>query len=664
MRLKLSIIFGLIFFIAGLLTLTHYNINWDATNHLPRGQAYLHYFLTGKKDYSDRPAWKKYWQNPDYLFVHSDIPKSEVTNRSIYEQDGTTFNDLINSDGYGHPPVSDILSSFFNVVLFQKLKLINDVDSYRIYGVLLSSLLVGLVYFWSSKIYGKLAGVISVLSLSLYPLFWAQSHFNTEKDIPETVFIGFFLFSFWKAVTTKKIIWIIFAAIVFGLGLGTKLNILFSIFVILPWFLIFFGRKIFERKNIGFIIFLGIIPIVGVLVLVTSWPYMWADPITGLTKMFTFYKDIGSSNVTPSLLPFGPINTFAIQTVVFATPPLILILAFFGIFNLKNKTSLLFLLWFIVPILRVSLPGTNIYGGVRQIMEYIPAMAILAGAGATFLFRKVKKMKFLFVILTFIILLLPLIKLHPNEEFYFNFLIGGLSGAKAKNYPSWAENYGSAYRQAVSWIDKNAPTGSEVVLPYELMPNIPSFFMRGDITFSNTLRSGYLRKGEYAIGLITEGVDDRSYYDAYLNRFLNPVYEAKVNGVDIIKVWKNDDQHLKNPLRDKLSTNVSYKVTDLGILVDIGRVEKVSRLEIDYKDGLCPRLKEGVIQLSVDNKEWLRLPGDLPDDWRISLIGEQPKGGKFVEPFVGQNARYISLTLTPADTCLKRVQNVRVYYFQ
>ncbi len=676
---KIAIIIGSIFFILGLITLPHYNINWDATNHLTRGQAYLHYFLTGKIDYSDLAPWKKYWQKPSSLFFDPDIPKSEVSQRSVYQQDGTPYYDLVIKDGYGHPPLSDILSSFFNVVLFQKLRILNDIDSYRVYGLLLASSLVALVYFWTAKKYGGFAGVVSALSLSLYPLFLAHSHFNTEKDIPEVVYISFFLFSFWKGIISKSWRWIIVSAIFFGLGLGTKLNILFSVFVVLPWVAYLFITKYFRRKDFWFIASIFLIPIVGVLILVISWPYLWADPVSGLVRMLTFYKEIGTASEAPKLLPIGPINTYAIQTVLFTTPIPTLFLSFVGIFfavkNLKrekDKSGVLFIFWLLVPIIRVSLPGTNIYGGVRQIMEFIPAMAILAGIGAYSLRNQIlkkvslgkKAISIFIIILFFLPISITLYKMHPSEEFYFNFLIGGLNGAEVRNFPSWAENYGSPYRQAVTWIDNNAPLESKVVLAYELMPNIPSLFFRSDINFFNTQRSGYLRNGEYAITLVSQRVSSRSYYDMYLEKFLNPVFKSSVDGVDIIRVWKNDQEHLKGPWKEELEAHAAYKVTNLGITIDIGQTREISRLEIDYVDGDCSRMTYGLVQISEDYKNWIRLPGDLPEDWRISSMGEQPKNGKFIEPFVGQSARYIDLTLTPKNTCLKRVKNVRVYYFE
>ncbi len=671
---KLAFCFGLIFFVATVATLPHYNTNYDAVNHLSRGQAYLHYLLTGKKDFSDLPPFKPYWQKPESLLVSSDTPKSEIVFRSVYQHDSTTYDYFIQNDGDGHPPLSDILSSVFNMILFQKLHFINDIDSYRIYGVLLASFLVGLVYWWSSRVYGRFAGIISVLSLSLYPLFWAHSHFNTEKDIPETVYFSFFIFSFWKAITAKSFKWMFISSVFFGLGLATKFNIIFSLPIVFLW-LFTYLLSYSSKKNFQMLISTLMIPIVGIVIFVVSWPYMWQDPVAGIAKVFHFYKSIGVAKLNPQLLPFFGVNTYAAQTVLFTTPLIILFFVFLGIigaksktYSDKNKTTLLFILWFLVPILRVSLPGSNIYGGVRQIMEYIPAMAILAGMGASFLLNRLRiydiRFKAIFCIFTFAVLFSTLWRLHPYEEVYFNSLIGGLSGAKARDFPYWGETYGSPYRKAVEWIDSNALQGSKVVFAYELMPNIPRIFLRTDLLFSNTLRSGYLKDGEYAITLTSKGVDVRSYYDMYLETFLEPVYRATVDGVDILKVWKNDKAYLKVHLKENVEQKVDIKTSNTGILVNLQKSRKLSRLEIEYLDKNCKRLSNGIVSISQDGNTWVRLPGNLPDDWRISFMGEQPSKGKFIEPFVGQEAKFIRLDLSPKDTCLVNIKNARVYYFE
>lgn len=666
---KIAIFLGLIFFVFGVLTLPKYGINWDTINHLPRGQAYLNYFLTGKKDYSNLPKWEEHYQDTDSLLIKTN---KKVPRRSFYQADATTFNWFMQYDGRGHPPVSDVLSSFFNLLLFQKLGIINDIDAYRVYGIFLAASLVGLVYYWSSSIYGKFAGLIATLSLSLYPLFWSESHFNNEKDIPETVFWSFMLFFFWKGLVDKRKIWIFLSSIFFGLALGTKFNILFSLFVIIPWIAIYLiSNGIKDHKKLLPVIFL--VPIVALVIFMFSWPYLWADPISRVYEVLRFYKTIGLTEaINPNFIgPFN-VNLYPVRWIIYTTPIWTLVLFVFGVLTAfkkvkteKHKTALLFLLWFLVTVVRVSLPHANTYGGVRQIMEYIPAMALLAGLGGDYLRQKIEFItnrltSYVIIFGLFLSIVIRIVAIHPNENVFFNDLIGGLSGASLKKIPSWGNTFGASYRQGVSWINKNVENEAKLVLVNELLPNIPRIFLRPDIKFHNSARSGYLMNGEYAITLTYDGTADRSYYDSYLETYLSPVYEVKVDEVPILKVWKNDKEHLKKPITEKKIESATFKRTDSGVIFDLGKKAKMWRLEINYSEDNCTPLTSGYVRTSIDGKKWKDLPGVLPNYWKVSALGIQPNNGRFIEPFVGQEVRYIDLVLNPTDTCLFNIRDFAI----
>lgn len=684
-NIKFSIFIGIAFFIISLITLTHYGINWDTINHLPRGQAYLHYFLTGNKDYSDMPlyfnGWQKpgqwYFQDPDSLTIDTDLPGDKALPRSMYQLDSMDFKYFIENDGGGHPPLSDILSALFNEVLFRRLGIINDIDAYRVYGVLLASVTVGLIFYWASSLWGKVAGIVASLAISLYPLYWAESHFNTEKDVPQTAFWTMFMFTFWKGITTKNWKWILLSGISFGLALGTKFNIVFALFVIAPWLIIYLFRSngfitniksLLKEKKL--IISIMLIPIIGLLIIYAIWPYLWQDPLRGLFKMVGFYKTIGTTSVV-SYSILGA-NMFAAKWILFTTPIVTLILTLVGclayIFNFrkdKDYTTLLFILWLLVPILRVMVPGSSIYGGVRQIMEFIPAMALVSAYGFSKLTKSLNyKLAFLLSILIFTPIFIKIVSIHPNENVYFNQLIGGLSGAKELGTKYWGFSFGSPYRQAASWLNKNAPEGSRVVYTFDLIPNLPRIWLRGDLDLYNVYRSGYLRKGEYAMGLVYDGTYKRSHYDTYLEDLIEPVYEVKVDDTAILKIWKNDAEHLKPEYVEEYVPNVTYKRETDGFVFDLKSIKKLSRLEIKYFENSCKPLKLGSVHISNDANTWKMVGGYLPDDWRVDLAGEQPKGGNFIEPFVGQEARYIKLILTPADTCLLNLRSYKVFSFK
>lgn len=684
---SIAVVVGLIFFIAGVLTLPHYGINWDTINHLPRGQAYLHYFSTGKEDYSDLPAFVPYWQKPESLTIDADMSDREVPGRSLYQSDATTFNWFMQRDG-GHPPLSDILSSFFNYIFFQQLGIINDIDAYRIYGIFLAACLVALVFWWTSVNYGKLAGLVAVLSLGTYPVFWSEAHFNTEKDIPEAVFLSLLLFFYWQAFNKRSIIWYLFAGVAFGLALGTKFNVIFSLFIILPWFIGSMLLGYFQGFKKRYIVrdlklfFFGsaLVLLLGIFIFVISWPYLWPDLLSRITEVISYYKVVGTTaSINPRFTELFGTNTYPIQWVLYTTPPIVLFFFVLGLISAvvkvvrkKDKFSFLLLLWMAVPILRVTWPGMTIYGGVRQIMEYIPAMAVISGVGAIVIYSLLRSQKFLrthlkllsaLILLTFIPHFVRLVQIHPNENVYFNFLIGGLSGAKKADLPSWGNSFGAAYRQGVVWLNSNVPPNGKVAFARELMPNIPAIWLRPDIKFHNSYRSGYLQRGEYTIGLTYQGTKDASYYNGYLETFLTPVYEVKVDGVGILKIWKNDKEYLGLDMEEKVLEGAVLTTEENDLTFDLGEAKKLSRLEIEYNERLCNPLKSGIVQLSLDGKNFYQQWGALPGQWRVAALGVQPNEGHFIEPFLGQEAKFIRLVLSPANTCLKNIKDFKVYYF-
>ncbi len=694
----IGFIIGLAFFVVALVTLPHYGINWDTINHLPRGQVYLRYLFLGKKNYSDLPkyfdSWdskKWYWQKPESLAIDTDIPRNQVPTRSMYQIDSADFSWFMEYDGGGHPPLSDILSALFNRILFGKLRLINDIDSYRIYGILLAASLVGLIYWWTTSLYGKFTGFISAAVLATYPFFWSEAHFNGEKDIPETVYWSFSLFSIWYGLKYKKPFWLLLFGVFLGLALGTKFNIVFLPFMVLPWLIyLFFSKKHFKKpleiisKNKKLIFFLAMAPVIALAIFVLSWPYLWPDPLKRISEIVGFYKGIGTTkSFDPRFISFFGINSFAIFWISTTTPELVIFLFLVGfitsLVNFRKEKfaeSLLFLLWFLIPVIRVTLPKMTIYGGIRQIMEYIPAMAILTGIGAGALKNRIESSKFkifkhtsiklFFCILISVLLLYPNVRLHPNENVYFNSLIGGLKGAKEKDIPFWGNSFGAPYRQAAVWMNKNLPHGANLAYARELLPNIPRIWLRPDIVLHNSFRSGYLEKGEYIVALTYQGTEKTSYFDRYLDRIVEPIYEVKVDSVPILKIWKNDTEHTKKEyLSEKEVDDFSVSMEGNATIFDFDKVIYLSRLEALYREDLsCRKITSAYVELSEDGNNWERLPGSMPnEDWNTPQIGIQPGKDNLVIPFAGDKLRYLKLVSNPPDSCMAKIKNIKIYYF-
>lgn len=647
-----------LFFVIALVTMDDYGVNWDEPIHFSRGQGYLYYFLTGKteqdKPITDRPS-----------FFHG------YNVRDLYDWDG------------GHPATSDILAAMSNFVFYQKLGLVGDIQGYHLFNIFTATLTVFVVAIFAYQTYGVFASVIASLTIATYPLFFAESHFNI-KDPPETAFFTLAIFSFWKSLERGNWKWLFLSSISTGLALGTKLNIIFLPLIIIPY--LFFRYFSSIKGSHGFFLTLQKIPfaykkvlflspLLVIAIPVVTWPFLWRDTWEHVNKVLYYYKDIAIGfNYQPVEYRVLGFNLYPIFWIVVTTPPIILFLGLTGVIYAllridDKKTTLLWLLWFIIPIMRVSLPSAVIYGGVRQIMEFLPAMALFAGVGAKYIVEfstRFSKVKFQipFILFTCILLLMPILRFHPNENVYFNFLVGGLAGAKERKIPSWGNSYGNAYWQAIQWLNKNAEQDARVALVQGTGQNVPLIQLRSDIDFSGTNWSGINRNGEYLMELIYEG-SERAYpyvWD-YIETFLVPVYEVKVDDVTITKVWKNDLTYTKPEMR---RGEVKYSfVRNLiwernGFTIDIGKLVELTRIIIQYQD-IHGCSKSGTVSLSDDGNSWDKEKEKL--DTEQVLRSLDSKGGiNFY--LAARKARFIKVGFDSENHCFSPQSKIDIYVLE
>ena len=190
---KLTIVLFLGFFFLGVYQLSDYGLNWDSPAHLIRGQAYLRFFLTGKDNYRDLPKIRSHYFQSDFHTVPKNtIPeKTAKIKRSLYQYDGVgnkyTLAYFLKHDT-GHPPLNGIFASFSNYIFYQRLGILGDIESYHLFIVFTSSLLVSLVFIFTAQTYGKFSGLVAALALWVYPLFFAESHTNVKDPVEATMY--------------------------------------------------------------------------------------------------------------------------------------------------------------------------------------------------------------------------------------------------------------------------------------------------------------------------------------------------------------------------------------------------------------------------------------------------------------------------------------------
>lgn len=670
----LALLATFIYLIFAFLTLKNYGISWDETLHFQNGQAFLHLFLTGKTDYKDLPSVNLQGTNGD--------PNKVPQRRSFYESDihdGKFF--LITKPA--HPVINDELAALSNWVFYQKLGVIDDISAHHLFNILASSIAIFSIVYFASITFGYLTGTIAFLSIITYPLFWSESHFNI-KDPPETAFFAMSILAFYKALDRFSIKWQIIFWIFFTLALGTKFNIFFIVFILLPYlFYRYKGKMGINLKSSNLIKNLIVISIFGLLLSITifflSWPTLWSNFPLNILSAFQYYKEVGTgARYQPENFFILGFNFYPLLWILFTTPPIILVLFALGLISCfinRNKykgVTILWLLWLVVPIFRVMIPGTDIYGGDRQIMEFLPALALISGLGAYQILefiknRHSKRITLILLVLSFMWPAYILYKLHPNENVYFNNFIGGLPGAMSRNFPAWGNSFGNAYLQGINWINKNSPQNSKLALIQGTASNAPAIFLRKDINYSNSNWSGIERKGEYLMELtFNDTTKTPGYAWEYVDKFLIPVYELKVDGVAILKIWKNDLAHTKDSLKlneSEYKGQISINTKSSQLIISLEDRVLLSRLQISLMpSGSCNHLSDGYIETSVNGKNWVREIDQLPSLQKGYMSNLSDNSLEFW--FAGRNAKYIRLTENSNQNCSIDNFKTRIYVLQ
>lgn len=658
-NLFLGVPITLLFFLVGLFTLSHYGLNIDEPIHFERGNAYLDFFLTGRIDYTQED------------FTH---PR---TSQWKYKPFDTAY--FLKKDS-GHPPLNDILAAATNRIFHEKLGILGDLEAYHLFELFVSSTLVFLIFVMTRNRYGTFAGVVAVMSIALYPLFYGESHFNIKDPIVAT-FFTYTLYFFYLGVEKVKGKYFFISSLFCALAFGTKFNIVFLPFILTPYFLLRRGipfmqesNKLEKIKRIPKSVYLALFfyPIIVLVIHFASRPFLWSDPFNRFIQIVKYYKDIGTGiNYQPEFIIYL-VNIYPALFIGISTP--IIILVFFAIgvcvalLKMKSeedKFSFLMLLWFGITLLRVSLPNTSIYSGVRQIMEYIPAMAVIAGLGAVYVrnffskFINIHVVSFL-IFVSFIPLIIALIKLHPNENLFMNSLIGGLKGATERGIPGAGETMGNAYLQGVWWLNEYAEKDARFGFPVGLGSNLPSQFVRSDIDFGGNF-SGMKRSGEYMMEMFAVDYPIHKYTYDYLDRFLFPVYVKTVDDVPILKIWKNDIKYTKPGFIEEKEEEILIGKTEneFSLYLKLKNPAFVTRIEIEHDNKRCNPDVAGSYSYSPDGEEVFYYD-DSPlnqGKYTASLQSEQ----KLVYFFPAVKAMWIHIVPYEVNSCLLKMSSAKVF---
>lgn len=507
MPLSISLIFcGIVFF-----TLDDYGITWDEGVHFLAGEKYL--------DWLKHPSIKtidQYWG--------------------------------FKATSTQHPPLVFLLGGITKYVFHEKLNWLNGISSFRISVLLFVFALSFALFSFVSRLYGNQIAFIVSLTYFFLPRIFFHSHL-AALDYPATAMWFLTVYAYWKGVKNQR--WIIYASILLGFALLTKLNSYLIFIPLLFYWLLFYNRRLqclvvrkghlSLRKYIH--MFSKIIPllIIPLIIFVTFWPYLWKNPITRILEYpfltlkltqvkYTYYFGKVLTHV-PWHYPF---------VMTFITVPLVVLVPFFmGLFTAYKKpyrkVNIFILFNSLLPLFAVSLPMVSKYDGVRLFLPAFPFICIISGLGVKHIFDLAKKFRMgkaaflVYILLFFLSFYHPVIKDHPYQSSYFNEVIGGVDGAAGEGFD--VEYWGNAYIGTLSFLNEHSDSTFWVYHH----PARYRFYDREGLLKKN-IKFGDRNNSDYLVLMIRPGSFNQEMWDYFKHE--KPVFSVCVSKTALINIYK------------------------------------------------------------------------------------------------------------------------------
>lgn len=515
-------------------------------------------------------AWELYLGDKNLAFWFSLDPRHLVYQDATVSWYGPSHPDfrVLSQQMQGNPallwphevwPVGATLSSLMKWLFAVKLGWFSIYDAHHLGPVLCALLLLAAVYVFSQRSVERFVGVMACVLLVTHPRLWGHMHCNF-KDLPMMALsmasVGLF---YWGMHEAKP--WcLVGSACAWGVMMSTKGNALVLPFVLGPWFLLEIAMRRKLQRPRPMIAALVAYPIIGLLLMFALWPYLWGDFPAHLQDYAQSIVDRGNKVSREDHRWFYPF-LHAVGT----CPLAFLGLALCGL-GVRVRMAVrkrrwdgllaLLVLWTVVPVGRVMLPGAMDFDAIRHWMEYLLPLSLLAGIGATALVRWLQSCwqqpsrRVLQATLLVVAVLGPVswtVQHHPHSFCYYSPLLGGLGGAQRRGLPSSTDYWGTSYRTGIDWLNRNAGDKAVVItgVAEHLMLLSDPVWLREDLlplylqTLPQERYQQVLSKvpGEIYMMYITRPA---WYHPAVRgpDTTLEPVFEVKIDGGVAMKILR------------------------------------------------------------------------------------------------------------------------------
>ncbi len=384
----------------------------------------------------------------------------------------------------------------------------------------------------------------------LSPRIFAEAFYNSKDIIVLAFFvIGFYTLLLFHEKQTWKL------AILHALICAYTIDIRITAIILPMLSVVYIGLQIFgdvlykNKLNIHIGVFLlYFISLTGFIIL--FWPVLWEGPVYHFVQAF---KEMSLYQWDSTVLYFGkyvvvgelPWHYLPVWILI-STPVLYSVLFFTGLVDfvktLFTKTSMLFksdnnkvllILWFFTPLLAIIILHSVVYDAWRHVFFVYGAFLFIALYGLKVLFKHAAKIKngklylSLFLVFSFISTFSNMIKMHPYQNVYFNFLVGN-DMQKVKNNFEF-DYWGLSNRAALEYILKN-DTASVITV---LAPHTPGVLNAQIIPVEQRNRLRFtiaFNEADYYLG------DYRAHKQDY--DFTNEVFNVKSGNAKLVSIFK------------------------------------------------------------------------------------------------------------------------------
>lgn len=358
-----------------------------------------------------------------------------------------------------HPALVKLLFGISERVLHDWTGLAKESHAYRAVGFFFGGLSLFATFLLGRSLINRRVGLLGALLLAVQPRYFFDAHLACF-DVPICAMWTLSLWAFMRALegpNEHRIRRALFAGLIFGLALATKLNALF----LPPVFVAIWLVRVIQRGGFSWRagpsgsreLVLPPIPwvllscaIVSPIVFYLHWPYLWHHPIDRIGAYIAFHLHHEHYPILyfHQLLVKPPFPiAFPFVMSFYTLPAPVLILGTFGflhalirLFKKRSASEALLVIATFLPFFLIAMPSTPIFGGVKHWYNAMPTLSILAARAILYaaeaLSARSKRLEPAFAIGLGVIAALPgalgAQASHPNGIGFYNEIAGGYRG--------------------------------------------------------------------------------------------------------------------------------------------------------------------------------------------------------------------------------------------